>query len=233
MNIIITIPAYNEAWNIEKTLLEIRDVMKNSDLGPYKTLVQDDASEDDTFLLAKKNADYAFRNSKHCGLAETFRQEMKNCLDLGADIIVHMDADGQYPAKYIPDLVRKAQQGYDLVIGSRFLNGMNYGNGTWRGLQNILFSKWASGISGAAITDITSGFRAMNRRTASLISIRSQFTYTYEQYMQAVYRGLTIFEIPIEGQKTRKSRLVKGFSLYARNVLSDFIKHHRNWRRGD
>ena len=59
-------------------------------------------------------------NRRNRGLAETFRAEMRECLRLGADIIVHTDADGQYHSKHIPELIQKVELGYDLVLGSRF-----------------------------------------------------------------------------------------------------------------
>ena len=230
MHLIITIPAYNEENILEQTIEEIKQTMKSIDWDTYSILVQDDGSTDDTFAIAKRIATYAYKNPKHLGLASTFREEIKNCLRHGADIIVHTDADGQYPARYIPDLIRWLQQGHDLVIGSRFLGSTRYGNSFLRGQQNRMFSKIMSLLSGFLITDITSGFRAMNSKTAEQISVRSQFTYTYDQYLQAIYLKLKIAEVPIEGRKTRSSKLVKNAFVYGCKAFKDIVTYHYLWK---
>lgn len=148
---------------------------------------------------------------------------MTHCLEIEGYIIVHTDTDGQYPAKYIPLLIEKVLEGYDLVIGNRFLNGINYRNSKFKAMGNILFSKFISTISGKKVTDTTSGFRAMNRKVATNIKIRSTFTYTYDQYLQAIHNQYSILEVPIDGSKTRKSRLMKNIFHYILRVLWDIL----------
>ena len=118
--IIITIPAYNEEENISWILKEIKDVMNKSNYN-YQILVVDDGSTDKTKEIAKKEGAIVFSHLSNKGLAETFRTEMKKCLELKADIIVHTDADGQYFSEDIIRLIKKIEEGYDLVLGSRFV----------------------------------------------------------------------------------------------------------------
>ena len=75
-----------------------------------KILVLNDGSTDKTVEVSEKAGAVVISNKRNIGLAETFKREMQECLNLKADIIVHTDADGQYPAKYIPDLVKKVKE---------------------------------------------------------------------------------------------------------------------------
>ena len=222
MKIIITIPAHNEANDIEKTIGGIRRAMDKTAYA-HSVFVCDDGSTDETVVIAAKIANAVYTNKQKQGLARTFQEEMKRCLQAGADIIVHTDADGQYPSEDIPLLIEKIEQGHDLVIGSRFLNGIQYGGSRLKAAGNILFSGFMSALSGRRITDATSGFRAMNRKTATAIKIRSKFTYTYDQYLQAIENKLDIIEIPIQGSSTRRSRLMKNVFDYTLKALWDVL----------
>src|SRR3989344_3099803 len=122
MKVIVTIPAYNEAGTIGPVLKEIKEVLKKM---PYDSeiIVVDDGSTDGTVAVAKQAGAVVYRNKRNLGLAETFSHEMRRCVEHKADVIVHTDADGQYPASAIPALVRKISEGNDLVLGSRFGKG--------------------------------------------------------------------------------------------------------------
>src|SRR5680860_63504 len=122
MKVVISIPAYNEACCLEETIRYIREVMDATQYS-YLIHVQDDGSCDDTVKIAQENADVVHVNSYNMGLAITFRNEIEHCLQLEADIIVHIDADGQYDPRHIPYMISRVESGYDLVIGSRFLHG--------------------------------------------------------------------------------------------------------------
>src|SRR3989344_772057 len=119
MRVIISIPAYNEEEDIGRTIREIKEVMNQTNY-KYELQVLDDGSKDRTVEIAKKEGAKVYSNPRNLGLAETFKKELEYCLKNKADIIVHTDADGQYDPKYIPELIKKIEQGFDLVLGSRF-----------------------------------------------------------------------------------------------------------------
>ena len=98
MFVIITIPAYNEEKTLPAVISEIRLVM-NGTKYKYKIHIQDDGSTDNTIKVAKELGAIVHANGRNKGLAVTFQEEIKHCLEIGADIIVHTDADGQYPAE--------------------------------------------------------------------------------------------------------------------------------------
>ena len=115
MKIITCIPAYNEENTLGSVIKDIKAVMDKSNYN-YQILVLNDGSEDKTIETAKKAGAVVVSNKRNLGLAETFKKEMEECIKLKADVIVHTDADGQYPSKYIPEMIKKVKEGYDLVL---------------------------------------------------------------------------------------------------------------------
>ncbi|MFH1209764.1 MAG: DPM/DPG synthase family glycosyltransferase [archaeon] len=225
MNIIVSIPAYNESKTIGNVIRDIKKYMKNYD---YKILVVDDGSNDNTKGIAKKEGAIVFSHPINYGLAETFKTEIKKCLELKADIIVHTDADGQYPAKFIPSLIREIEQGYDLVLGSRFkghIECMPF----IKKLGNKAFSRVISNITRVKISDAQTGFRAFKKEVAENINIISNFTYTQEQIIKAVRQKYRIKEIPIDTFKTRKSKLMKNPFDFAVRAGTNLIRIYRDY----
>jgi len=212
MKIIITIPAYNEERTLPLILAEIKQVMEFTKY-QYEILIVNDGSRDRTSSVAKENGAIVV-TKKHRGLAQTFRSEMEECLKRKADIIVHTDADGQYHSKHIPELIQKVEEGYDLVLGSRF-KGKIESMPLLKRMGNILFSRVLTSLTGVKITDSTTGFRA--------------FTYTQEQIIKAAKQGFKITEIPIIARKTRESRLFKNPFQYAIRAWINIFRIYRDY----
>ncbi len=225
--IIISIPAYNEERDIGRTILDIKEALKGTSYN-YKILVLNDGSRDNTVKIAEEQGAIVVSHRRNKGLAETFRTEMKECLERKADIIVHTDADGQYDPRHIPQLIEKVQQGYDLVLGSRFRGKIQYMPLSKR-IGNILFSKVLSSLTKVRITDSTTGFRAFTAELAREIDFINTFTYTQEQIIKAAKQGFKIAEIPIDSRKTRKSRLFKSPLQYAVKAWINIFRIYRNY----
>ena len=227
MKVVVTIPAFNEEKTIGYTIREIKNVMDKTSYN-YKILILDDGSSDKTFEIARKNGAVVVSNKRNLGLAETFKREMKECLKLKADIIVHTDADGQYPAYYIPEMVKKVEQGYDLVLGSRFGKG-SYGNDSFmKKLGNRAFARVFSNLLKTKLTDTTTGFRAFTSEVAQLPLINT-FTYTQEQLIRAGKSKMKIAEVPIRTNKTRPSRLFKNPFDYAVKAWINIFRIYRDF----
>ncbi len=199
MKTIITIPAYNEEKTIGEVIRSIKDIM-NKGKYDYKILVVNDGSSDKTVDVAKKSGAIVYSHPSNQGLAETFRTEIKKCLELKADIIVHTDADGQYEAKDIPRLIRELENCYDLVLGSRFLGKIEY-MPLIKKIGNKAFSRAISRIIKLDITDCQTGFRAFNKNVAEKIKITSDHTYTQEQIIRAAREKFKIKEEKIRLSK--------------------------------
>ncbi len=222
--IIITIPAYNEENSIGRVIQEINLVMNRTNWS-YQILVLDDGSTDNTKEIAIQNGAKVLSNKINLGLANTFRREMEICKNLNADIIVHTDADGQYPPKHIPKMIESVLDGNDLMLGSRFGNG-NYCGTIGKKLGNQFFAKVFCLLFRKNIHDTTTGFLAFTKKISQL-PIKSKFTYTQEQLIRTIRSKKTIKEIPIQARKTRKSRLFSSIFEYfyraAITILKIFI----------
>lgn len=227
MKVVITIPAYNEEHTLPKVLTEIKEIMSNTKYN-YTILVLNDGSTDKTAEAAKRNGAIVVSHQRNRGLAETFRSEMRECLRLKADIIIHTDADGQYHSKHIPELIEKVKQGYDLVLGSRF-RGKIQSMPFLKRAGNIAFSIVLSSLTKKRITDSTTGFRGFTAQVASEIDYINSFTYTQEQIIKAAKQGFRITEIPIIARKTRESRLFKNPFQYALKAWINIFRIYRDY----
>ncbi|MEM3122427.1 MAG: glycosyltransferase family 2 protein [Candidatus Pacearchaeota archaeon] len=227
MKIVITIPALNEENTLSRVLEEINDVMKNTSYR-WQVLVVDDGSTDKTRDVAKKHGAIVISHKRNKGLAEAFKTEVKNALKEGADIIVHTDADGQYPAKHIPELIKKIEEGYDLVLGSRFAGKIEEMPFLKR-IGNKAFSRTLSHFTKTKLTDVTTGFRAFTKEVAEEINIINTFTYTQEQIIKASLKKFRIAEIPIEAKKTRESRLFRSSWEYAWKAWINIFRIYRDY----
>ena len=228
MEIVVTIPAYNEEKTIGKLTSNINEVMKNNKY-KYKILVIDDGSKDNTVKAAKKNGAIVFSHPKNYGLAETFKTEIEKCLDLKADVIVHIDADAQYLPKEIPKLVNEIENGYDLVLGSRFKGKIEYMPLIKR-FGNRAFSKVVSSVTKIKISDAQTGFRAFTKEVAKKVKITSNHTYTQEQIIRAVKQKFRIKEVPIYfAKRDGKSKLMSNPFNYASRAWINIIRIYRDY----
>jgi len=225
---IVTMPAYNEARTIGPILRGIHKVMADKGYN-YQILVVNDGSKDETALIAKRENALVISHPYKCGLAETFRTEIKGCLEMGADIIIHIDADGQYLPRQIPLLVQEIENGYDLVLGSRFLGTIESMPFTKR-VGNIAFSKVISRIIKQKITDCQTGFRAFTREVAEKMPITSDHTYTQEQVIRGVKQKFKIKEVPVYfAKRNGKSRLISNPFEYALKAWINILRIYRDY----
>ena len=230
MNVIVSIPAYNEEKTIYGLVSEIKKALGTTSYkGKYKILVVDDGSKDKTAIVAKKAGAIVYSHPKNYGLADTFKTEVKKALELGADVIVHIDADLQYRPDEITKLLKEIENGYDLVLGSRFKGKIEYMPLIKR-LGNKAFSKVISQIAGLEISDAQTGFRAFTKEVAENVSIISNYTYTQEQIIRAVKQKFRIKEVPIYFAKREgKSRLISNPFGYAIRAFINLIRVYRDF----
>ena len=228
MNTIVTIPAYNEEKTIGVLMSNIHKVMKAKRYR-YSILVVDDGSRDKTAEIAKKKGAVVYSHPKNYGLGECFNSEIKKCLEGKADVIVHIDADLQYKPEEIPKLINEIENGYDLVLGSRF-KGKIEEMPLIKRLGNIAFSKVVSQITGLKISDAQTGFRAFKRVVAEKVKITSKHTYTQEQIIRAVREKFKIKEVPIYFAKRKdESRLIDNPFGYAARALINLTRVYRDF----
>jgi len=208
--LIVQIPCLNEAQTLPATLADLPTHIEGVD--SIEVLVIDDASTDGTFQVAQEcGVDHLIRFARHRGLARAFAAGLDACLRLGADVIVHTDADGQYPGEDIPRLVAPILSGEaDIVIGDRGVGAVEHFSPGKRLLQR-LGSRMVSMLSKVEVGDVTSGFRAYSREAALRLNILSDFTYTLDSLIQSRGKPITVMTVPTRSNApTRPSRLFKG-----------------------
>jgi len=228
MKVVITIPAYNEERTIGAVINGIKAVMNRTKY-KYKIHVVDDGSRDKTTEAARKAGALVFRHPYNCGLAETFRTEIKIALEQKADVIVHTDADGQYPAETIPYLIKEVESGYDLVLGDRFSGGIE-SMPLIKKIGNRAFSRSVSRIINFNVNDCQTGLRAFTRELAERVRVQSNHTYTQEQIIKAVRQKFKIKEVPTKFlRRPGKSRLIKHPLEYATKAWINILRIQRDY----
>ena len=156
MKVLIIIPAYNEAQNIEKT---VKDVTENTD---YDYIVINDCSKDNTKEVCEKNNFNMLSLPINYGLTSGIQLGMKYAYQNGYDIAIQFDGDGQHQAKELPKLIKEIENQNDIVIGSRFITKSK--PVSIRMLGSNLITLIIKIITGKTIKDPTSGMRAYNKK---------------------------------------------------------------------
>ncbi len=210
LNLFVQICALNEEDTIGKV---IRDIPRQVDgVASVHVVVVNDGSTDNTVQTATEaGADIVVSHHANKGLARAFQTGIDTCLGYGADIIVNIDADGQYEAADIGKLIAPIiLQQADMVIGDRQVQGMTHFSPVKR-LFQWLGSQIVQLASGIRIPDAVSGFRAYSRETALRMYVTSNFSYTVQTLIQAGKLGLAVRSVPIRARATtRPSRLHRG-----------------------
>ena len=216
VRLVIQIPCFNEAETLPATLADLPRQVSGFD--EVLWLVIDDGSSDETAEVAKAHGvDAVVKLTQNKGLAVAFQVGLDAALQLGADVIVNTDADNQYSAANIPNLVEPITQGHaDLVVGTRDITNHEEFSTLKKYLQKI--GSWVvRQASATEVSDVTSGFRAYTKEAALQVNVVSQFTYTLETLIQAGRSGLAVVDIPISvNPTTRPSRLFRSKRQYVR-----------------
>lgn len=228
--IIIQIPCFNEEDTLPTTLNALPRTI--NDEHPVEWLIIDDGSTDNTSEVAKTlGVDHIITHYQNLGLARAFMTGIDACLERGADIIVNTDADNQYCADCIPDLVNPVlEEEAHIVIGARPIQEIEHFSLIKKILQRL--GTWGVGLaSGTKILDAPSGFRAFSRQAAIQINVFSNYSYTLETIIQAGQRGLTVKSVPIKTNEfLRPSRLLKSIPSYIWKQVLTIIRIFMTYR---
>ena len=214
MKLIIQIPCYNEANTLPPTIQDLPRSLPGVD--EIEWLVIDDGSADKTVEVARAlGVHHIVSLPHHQGLARAFTAGIDASLRAGADIIVNTDADNQYDAADIPNLLAPIlERRAAVVVGDRGVAILPHFSPSKRLLQRI--GSWVVQLaSGLRIPDATSGFRALTREAALRILVLSDYSYTLETLIQAGARHLPVVYVPIRtNAQTRESRLIHSLPHY-------------------
>jgi glycosyltransferase involved in cell wall biosynthesis len=224
MKLIIQIPAWNEEEHLPETLIALPSSVEGVD--EVEVLVVDDGSTDGTAEVAREAGAEVVRTPVHRGLAVAFSTGLRHAVERGADLIVNTDADNQYDARDIQALVQPILDGSaQMVIGDRQIATLRHFSPLKRLLQKL--GSWVvRRLSGTAVQDATSGFRAISRAAALRLHVFTRFTYTLETILQAGEAGLKVVSVPVRvnAGERRPSRLFQSDVGYVLRSLASMAR---------
>jgi len=216
---LVVFPTYNERENIEGIIAAVLGVDPR-----IEVLVVDDNSPDGTGKLVAKLTKpnkrvHLIKREKKAGLGSAYIEGFGYALRNGYDYIFEMDADFSHDPKYIPDFLEKVKE-YDLVIGSRYIKGVNVIN--WP-MKRLLLSYYANMytrvVTGLPLKDATGGFKCYRRKVLEGIDIgkvkSDGYSFQIEMSYKAWKKGYRICEIPIvfvdrqAGQSKMSKKIVR------------------------
>lgn len=212
MKIMLIIPAYNEAENLEKLISQIKTICPQ-----YEYIIINDGSTDNTENLCRaKNYNY-ITLPVNLGIGGAVQTGYRYALEHNADIAVQIDGDGQHDVGDIMRVVSPiADDTAEVVIGSRFIGGKDKaGEFRTTGMRRMGI-RWLSGLirflTGKKICDVTSGFRAVNKKYINYFSDNYSVDYPEpEAIVAASENGAKIVEVPVIMHERENGKSSIGF----------------------
>lgn len=194
MKTLVIIPVFNEEETLRGVILGIPSFLSEADV-----LVVNDGSTDSTGRIAREEGVLVLEHPYNMGIGATMQTGFLYALRNGYDIAVQVDGDGQHHPEFLPFLVKPVLEGHcNLVIGSRYLSGGGFKSTLPRKLGIKFFSSLVWIFTGTRVTDPTSGFRAIDRKTLELFSEEYPSDYPEVEALISVYnKGLHFQEIPV------------------------------------
>src|SRR5262245_9880458 len=203
MRATICLPTYNERENLEAMIAALGEVVREGD----RVLVVDDGSPDGTGELADGLAaehDWVgvlHRTAKE-GLGPAYLAGFRRALDDGAELVLEMDCDFSHDPRDVPRLIAAAEEGADLVLGSRYVRGGSIPN--WGALRRFISlggNVYAQIFLQSPIRDLTGGFKCFRRRVLETIPLDAINSKGYAFQIETTYRvrraAFRVVEIPI------------------------------------
>lgn len=232
MKLVVNIPAFNEEEKIAETIKNIPRQFAGVD----EVFIQviDDGSRDKTATIAREaGADFIHSHRVNRGIGVTFRTAAEKALRNGADIMVNIDADGQFDPKDIQNLIQPILDSeMDMVSADRF-SKMTAVDIPW--IKSFLnrVAAWTIGqFMNTKIQDLTCGYRAYSREALLRLNLPGDFTYTQEVIIDLLGKNMKIKWVPVVVKyfPERKSRVVRSVYRYVNNSFKIILKAIRDVR---
>jgi len=223
MKITIGIPAYNEEKNIAKIITKLKKITDS-------IIVCDDGSSDMTSEIAKNLGVIVISHKKNMGYGAAIRTIFEKSAEIGSDILVTFDADGQHRVEDISRVLRPLENSEaDIVIGSRFL-GKQSNVPNYRKLGIKVITQVTNSSIKTKLTDSQSGFRAYSKQVLSKISLSEiGMGISTEILIKASSEGLRITEVPItilySGDTSTHNPVSHGTSVLFSTIKFTSIEH--------
>ena len=212
-NVLVLIPAFNEAGAVADVVREVRAVMPKATI-----LVVDDASKDATVERASGAGAEVLRLPYHLGLGGCVQAGYRMAYELGYDYVIRVDGDGQHDPRYIPELLKTLRTSdCHMVIGSRFYEANGKHTSIVRAIGIWVFRLVLRPILGKPVHDPTSGFVGVNREALQVFSQSFPLEYPEIEALVVLQRKRFRFEeVPckMRARKAGRSSITAVKSLY-------------------
>ena len=230
--LLVSIPALDEAPTVADVVRGVP--VRIPGVGSIEVVVVDDGSRDDTGARARAAGACVLRHERPLGLGAAFHTALAFGIDRGADLIVTLDADGQFDPADIPALIEPVLAGRaEFATASRFLDPALAPAMPWtRRLGNTLMSRLISRLAGRRFADVSCGMRCYSRRAALHLHLLARFTYTQEVILNLAFKQLPIVEVPIRvrGQRAHgASRVARSLWRYGLRTLQIAFRSYRDY----
>ncbi len=188
--LLIVIPAYNEAENIERVVSRLI-----TEFPQYDYVVVNDGSRDDTAAICRRNGYNLLDLPVNLGLAGGFQAGLKYAARNGYRFAIQFDGDGQHRPEYIESMKAKMEEGHDIVIGSRFIGEKK--PFTMRMLGSNLIETAIRLTTGVDIKDPTSGMRMFSQRMIAEFASGLNYGPEPDTVSYLIRQGAKVAEVPV------------------------------------
>jgi len=240
-SICIIIPTYNEKENLCTFIPKIQETAASHKLN-ISILIVDDNSSDGTYELVEELSKFSknisvIRRPRKLGLGSAYKDGFRYALEkLDSQVVIQMDADGSHDPKYIPALIAKITEGYDIVVCCRNISGGAIsGWGLKRRLISYSANKIARWLVGIKVSDTTTGYRAYARQALQKINpdqiFSTGFNFQVEALFYAQKSRLKIAEVPftfIDRTKGKSKLTIKEIISFLTTCLTLFKTRARD-----
>lgn len=234
MKLAVLIPAFNEEDSLDSVVRSIPQAI--SGISSIDVVVIDDGSTDGTAEVARQAGAHVVGHAHNQGVGAAFQSGLRKALELGADVTVNIDADGQFSPLEIPKLIQPIlRDEAEFVAADRFTTE----DGHMRKPENMPAIKyWGNKqvsrlinlIAKEDFADVSCGFRAYSRTALLQLNLIGQFTYTQESFLDLATKGMRITSVPVNVKyfPGRKSRVAGNLLKYGWRISGTIFRTFRD-----
>lgn len=231
--LIVALPALNEDRTLAEVLSKIPTVMAGID--SIEILVINDGSTDDTARVAERSGARVVSHPARRGVGGAFHTALRESLEANVDLLVTIDADGQFDPADIPTLIAPVLAGEaDFTTASRFVDpALTPEMPAIKLWGNRQMSRLVSRLANQRLHDVSCGMRCYNRRSMRNLHLLGGFTYTQEVILNLSFKGMRIVEVPIAVRGERsfgESRVANNLWRYALRSSAIIFRAYRDYR---
>jgi hypothetical protein len=224
--VLIVVPAYNEEGGIREVLRRIPDEVLGHEV---KTVVVDDGSTDATAAIAREEGVPIVSHVVNRGQGDALRTGFAIAQTERSQIVVNLDADGQYKPEELDRLVKPIIEGEaDFVLGSRFM-GFYEEAGSVRHVGVVFFSRMISLLTGVKVSDCTNGYRAIRVSELHKLNLREDRFNANEIILEGLKHKLRFAQVPVSmmsraaGETKKPPRLAYPLGVF-RVIISTWLR---------